>query len=410
MKLLLQCSFDFKGYFDEQLLSDMTIKFLPSNRILKGHKLILFQYSEVFKTMFETGMQEQKENQLIINSEELYISESNFINVLKLMYSYELDINEINDLLEIFQIAHIYQINKLIEIMKLNIKTIKSVNDLISFFCFVVPFETNDKYEYLNENSKTFLEGLMCKFTDNDVENYVKENENINNNQIISLLHFILDDTIKAKLLLTLKEIDLDILLTLLKNIDFKSVDNNVVMELLSKTEFENIKLYKAIIESFVHFTEIVRGSVFSKSESWSYGGSVDSIIIKVSRRNSDKKYKSIKLSGISLFAKQNSSYETNIVIIDLYNNSIIYTKIFTYTNNKGKDYYCLTFDENITLRWDARFEIQVIIKGDTSMCLKDACEKVEKDNILVKFEKSPNSTNGTNLQQGQFYSFSFTN
>jgi hypothetical protein len=118
----------FSYLYNNKLLSDMTIKFEKSGNVVFCHKIILTSTSEYFETLFESGMQESKSNEIIIPEDE---NEDLFKEFIQFLYSGKVDCSNEQHLVEFLIVANKYLV-KNIKDFKVSAKIL--LNGVIGIF------------------------------------------------------------------------------------------------------------------------------------------------------------------------------------------------------------------------------------------------------------------------------------
>ena len=142
----------------------------------------------------------------------------------------------------------------------------------------------------------------------------------------------------------------------------------------------------------------------------WKYGPSrgQDCILFLVDR--------DIKLLGVCLFGSENNTYSVELVVRDLKRSAVLVFKTgafpsellqgnkFTYFGVK------VLFDnEQVLLEKKTLYEVEAKITGPDSTCGDNGDQFVTCSGVTFKFSSTLFSSNGTNIQQGQFSELMFS-
>ena len=154
--------------------------------------------------------------------------------------------------------------------------------------------------------------------------------------------------------------------------------------------------LGKRVPSPLVSFSRFVSGNVKPELTSWNYyNKNADALTLTVS--------KAVLFHGVRLFGNSGcSQYEVNFKIKDE-------NVTGTYTSEKDGDGvpgYDVILPKPISLLPDEKITINATIKGPRSYYGEEGKSIVNVDDIVVTFEDSPVSKNGTRKTKGQFHKF----
>ncbi|XP_067044128.1 BTB/POZ domain-containing protein 6-like [Acropora muricata] len=137
----------------------------------------------------------------------------------------------------------------------------------------------------------------------------------------------------------------------------------------------------------------------------WSYGGSLDSVILSVD--------KDVRLCGVQHFGRKGSEYTVSMEVKDATSNLSLAKKSGTYSCEKDLDsiYYGfdVLIDLPVILESGKRYEIRSMISGPQSWYGENGETRVNFEGINFSFSRSASPSNDTNEQRGQFPAFLFT-
>ncbi|XP_044184644.1 BTB/POZ domain-containing protein 2-like [Acropora millepora] len=141
----------------------------------------------------------------------------------------------------------------------------------------------------------------------------------------------------------------------------------------------------------------------------WSYGGSLDSVILSVD--------KDVRLCGVQHFGRKGSEYTVSMEVKDATSNLSLAKKSGTYSCEKDLDNIYYGFDVLIDLaailESGKRYEIRSMISGPQSWYGEKGETRVNFEGINFSFSGSASpsnaTSNGTNEERGQFPAFLFT-
>jgi len=97
-------------FFNNKDYSDATIKFEGSGDIINVHKMVLTSSSDYFEKLFEVGMSESKNNEILIDKDE---NEELFKEFIKFLYTGAIDCTDQSRLVEFMIIANKYIVKNL---------------------------------------------------------------------------------------------------------------------------------------------------------------------------------------------------------------------------------------------------------------------------------------------------------
>jgi len=142
----------------------------------------------------------------------------------------------------------------------------------------------------------------------------------------------------------------------------------------------------------------------------WKYGPSrgQDCILFLVDR--------DIKLLGVCLFASENNTYSVELVVRDLRRRTVLVFKTGTFSSEllQGNKFTYfgvkVLFDnEQVVLEKKTLCEVEAKITGPDSTCGDNGDQFVICSGVTFKFSNTLFSSNGTNIQQGQFPELMFS-
>ena len=141
----------------------------------------------------------------------------------------------------------------------------------------------------------------------------------------------------------------------------------------------------------------------------WKYGPSrgQDCILFLVDR--------DIKLLGVCLFGSENSTYSVELMVRDLKRFKVLVLKTGTFSSEllQGNKFTYfgvkVLFDnEQVLLEKKTLYEIEAKITGPDSTCGDNGDQFVTCSGVTFKFSNTY-SSNGTNIQKGQFPELMFS-
>ena len=137
----------------------------------------------------------------------------------------------------------------------------------------------------------------------------------------------------------------------------------------------------------------------------WSYGGSLDSVILSVD--------KNVRLCGVQHFGRKGYEHTVSMEVKDATSNLSLAKKSGTYSCEKDLDniYYGfdVLIDLPVILESGKRYEIRSMISGPQSWYGEKGETRVNFEGINFSFSGSASPSNGTNEERGQFPAFLFT-
>jgi len=129
--------------------------------------------------------------------------------------------------------------------------------------------------------------------------------------------------------------------------------------------------------------------------------GSTDAISFSVD--------KDIVLHGVCLFGRENATYFVELDVIDSRSKSSVTSKAGRFSSEllqgKNSSYhgYRVSFDKQIILKKNTKYDIRVKISGPPSLRGAGGVSSVQCSGVTFTFMNSEYSPNGTNVDRGQF-------
>ena len=123
-----------------------------------------------------------------------------------------------------------------------------------------------------------------------------------------------------------------------------------------------------------------------------------------------------IKLLGVCLFGSENNTYSVELVVRDLKRFSVLVFKTGTFSSEllQGNKFTyfgvkVLLENEKVLLEKKTLYEVEAKIIGPDSTCGDNGDQFVVCSGVTFKFSNTLFSSNGTNIQQGQFPELMFS-
>ena len=408
---VLDCS----SFYDNPLYSDAIIKFKDCDQVIHVNKLLLASISPVFKRMFESGMNESKTNEIVIDEMK------GIKHMIKWIYDGVIDLSGLSfeECFDLFGTAHLYQVEEMVDGLNRYIPT--TVNELNAREAYfqLFPFVTDDNLKPINATANHMLRNIAKKINKDDLWRDMDAPIEF----LTTALTICANETDMVNMISKwrnecTKSTDEDVIY-LLKMVDFAKVEGTLTMKTMETfpelashiaqcllTRFKSVANPKPTpaFHSFGFRDSLEFKRSTSDSSGWTYSGmdKIDSLDFSFSKLDGP-----CMLTGIQMFAASGSEYTIKLEIINRENKEKLYSNQFTFTKEDNSlDYQLLEVDLDITEGvW---YGVVARIQGADSPYGSNCQSSITQEGRTLSIRSADDCTNGTTTSSGQFRSFVF--